>query len=144
VTDRPVPVPDDTSGPFWQAADEGRLAVAHCSVCHHAIHPPAPVCPACGATEPAYVFRAVSGRGVVRSWTVLRQAFLPGFADDLPVVLVDVALEGTDDLRLIGRLMYAPADGLRLGAAVEVAFEHLDDGSAIPAFALAPEGEAAT
>ena len=32
----------------------------------------------------------MSGRGVVRSWTVVRQSFLPGF--DVPFVLVDVEL----------------------------------------------------
>jgi uncharacterized OB-fold protein len=144
VSDRPVPVPDDTSAPFWQAAGEGRLVLARCSACDHAVHPPSPICPACGTTEPAYEFRPVSGRGAIRSWTVLRQAFVPGFVDDLPVVLVDVALDGTDDVRLIGKLLDGASAAPALGAAVEVTFEHLDDGSAIPAFTLAPQDEAGT
>ena len=45
-----------------------------------------------GASEPAYD-RPVEGRGTVRSWTLLRDAFLPGFRDDVPYVLVDVELD---------------------------------------------------
>ena len=52
-----------------------------------------------------FEFTAVSGRGIVRSWTVVRQAFLPGFDSDLPFVLVDVELVEQEELRLIGRLL---------------------------------------
>ncbi len=54
------------------------------------------------------MFEPVSGRGFVRSWTVVRQSFLPGFEDDLPFVLVDVELEEQPDLRMIGRLPTGP------------------------------------
>src|SRR5262245_26499547 len=93
MTSRPVPVPDEQSAPFWKAAAVGELALARCARCSRCVHPPVPVCPACGTTEPAYTFEPVEGLGVVRSWTVLRQSFLPGFVDDLPIVLVDVALD---------------------------------------------------
>lgn len=118
---RPVPVPDDESGPFWEATATGVLALARCADCQTSTHPPTPVCPACRSTEPAWTFHPVAPHGVVRSWTVLRQAFLPGFADDLPVVLVDVALDGPDDLRIIGRLLDGPDAPVHLGARVDVA-----------------------
>jgi hypothetical protein len=79
----------------------------------------------------------VAATGVVRSWTVLRQPFLPGFVDDLPIVLVDVAIDGTDDVRLIGRLLDGPDASIALGAAVSVDFERLADGEAVPAIRLA-------
>ena len=71
-------------------------------------HPPEPVCPHCHHTDPRFAFELVAGHGVIRSWTVIRRSFLPGFDDDLPFVLVDVALDGHDDLRLIGRLLDGP------------------------------------
>jgi uncharacterized OB-fold protein len=76
----------------------------------------------------------VSGRGVVRSWTVVRQSFLPGF--DVPFVLVDVELEEQADLRLVGRLLDGVEAELHLGAAVCVAFEELSDEISVPAFEL--------
>jgi uncharacterized OB-fold protein len=130
-------VPDEVSAPFWDATARGVLALARCSRCQQFSHPPAPVCPNCHHTEPAFAFEPVDGVGVIRSWTVLRQPFLPGFADDLPIVLVDVALDGLDDLRLIGRLLDGPGAHLEVGEAVMVTFEQLGEGIAVPAFVLA-------
>ena len=102
------PAVDETSAPYWQAATTGQLVLARCSRCERFAHPPDLVCPNCGHTDPRFRFEPVSGRGVVRSWTVLRNSFLPGFEDDLPFVLVDVELDDQADLRLIGRLVDGP------------------------------------
>jgi uncharacterized OB-fold protein len=133
---RPLPVPDELSTPFWQAAAGHDLRLARCSRCGVFAHPPDVICPHCGSTEPAFEFQPVGGRGSVRSWTVVRQSFLPGFEDDLPFVLVDVELDLQPELRLIGRLIDGPDAPLALGAAVRVAFEDVAPGVAIPAFAL--------
>ena len=97
-------------------------------------HPPDSVCPYCGSTQPEFVFTPVSGRGVVKSWTVVRRSFLPGF--DLPFVLVDVELVEQDDLRLIGRLLLGAELSPRVGDAVTLAFEDVAPGFAVPGFAL--------
>jgi uncharacterized OB-fold protein len=140
VTGRPLPVPDDTSAPFWSAAAEHVLTVARCGHCGRLTMPPDVVCPHCHASDPGFEFTPVSGRGTVRSWTVVCQALLPGFEDELPFVLVDVELVEQADLRLIGRLLDGPdaleAD-LHVGDAVTVGFEDLAPGVAVPAFELA-------
>jgi uncharacterized OB-fold protein len=104
--------------------------------------PPDQVCHRCGSTDPNYTFEPVSGHGVIRSWTTVRQAFLPGFADDVPFVLVDVELAEPGEVRLIGRLLDGPEASPRLGAPVRVDWERVDDDVAVPAFVLA-EGVAA-
>ena len=133
---RPVPVPDELSEPFWTGTARGELRVARCTACTAFVHPPAAVCSCCGNAAPL-AFGPVTKRGVVRSWTVVRQGFLPGFEDLVPYVLVDVELEGAPGVRLIGRLI----DGLGalplgLESVVAVDFEMLGDGSAVPAFTL--------
>lgn len=133
---RPVPVPDEKSAPFWTAAAEHTLTVARCRHCQQLTMPPDVVCPHCHASDPGFEFAPVSGRGVVRSWTVVRQALLPGFDDDLPFVLVDVELVEQADLRLIGRLLNGIHADLHVGDTVAVAFEDLAPGVAIPAFEL--------
>lgn len=132
---RPIPVPDEQSTPFWKAAADHTLVIARCSVCSAFTHPPDVVCPHCHSTDPAFAFTPVSGYGVVRSWTVMHQSFLPGF-DDIPFVLVDIELEEQPDLRIIGRLVDGESPLLTIGAAVRVAFEDLGPGIAIPAFRL--------
>lgn len=133
---RPVPVPDERSAPFWEAAAAHVLTVARCSRCEMFSIPPDIVCPHCHNPDPAFVFEPVSGRGSLRSWTTVRQSFLPGFDDDLPFVLVDVELDEQADLRMIGRLLDGPDVALRIGDRVAVAFEDLPSGFAIPAFVL--------
>ncbi len=133
---RPVPVPDERSAPFWDAAAEHVLRLARCSRCRTISHPPDTVCPHCHSTEPEFEFVAVEGAGTVRSWTVMRQSFLPGFDEDVPFVLVDVELSAQPDLRLIGRLVDGPDADLRIGATVQLAFEDIRPGVSVPAFAL--------
>jgi uncharacterized OB-fold protein len=130
-----VPVPDEQSAPFWRAAAGHVLSLARCSRCGAFSHPPDVVCPHCGSTDPGFVFTPVDGAGTVRSWTVMRQSFLPGF-DDVPFVLVDVELAAQPDLRLIGRLVDGTGAPLQAGASVELVFEDVAPGVAVPAFAL--------
>jgi hypothetical protein len=142
VPQRPVPVPDALSAPFWEAAARHVLTLSRCSDCGTLTHPPDVVCDACGSTDPRFTATPVDGRGRVRSWTVVRQSFLAGLADLLPFVLVDVQLTGPEltgqpDVRLIGRLIDGVDAPLRAGSAVRVAFEDLRPGVAVPAFELA-------
>jgi uncharacterized OB-fold protein len=129
-------VPDERSAPYWEAAARHVLVVARCARCGNLAHPPADVCPHCRSTEPGFAWEPVSGRGTVRSWTVMHQSSLPGFDADLPFVLVDVELVEQPELRLIGRLVDGAGAPLRAGAPVTVAFEDLGDGVSVPAFAL--------
>lgn len=136
---RPVPVPDDRSREFWAAAAAGHsLVLGRCARCAKLVHPPGPVCPHCGSTEPAFEFVPVEGCGSVRSWTVVRQSFLSGF--EVPFLLVDVELSVQADLRLIGRLLDGPEAPLSLGAPVRGVFEDIAPGVAVPAFELGGGG----
>jgi uncharacterized OB-fold protein len=131
---RPLPVPDEQSAPFWTAAARGVLTVARCGDCRSFTIPPDQICPNCGSTAPEFTFEPVSGEGTVRSWTVVRQSFLPGFEAQVPFTLVDVELVEQSELRMIARLLDGPA---QLGAKVTATFEDVAPGVAVPAFRLA-------
>jgi hypothetical protein len=64
---------------------------------------------------------------------------LPGFADLVPYVTVDVELDEQAGLRIIGRLLDGPRAPLAIGARVEVCFEDIAPGVAVPAFRLSPQ-----
>jgi uncharacterized OB-fold protein len=123
------------SAPHWRAAADHVLTIARCSACGAYAHPPGIVCGHCGSTDPAFTFTPVSGRGRVLTWTVARQPFLPGF--ETPYLLVDVELEEQKDLRIIARLLDGVDADLDLGTRVEIVFEDLADGVAVPAFRIA-------
>jgi uncharacterized OB-fold protein len=136
TTMRPLPVPDERSAPYWKATAEHVLTAARCSRCGAFTIPIDITCPHCHHADPEFVFEPVSGRGKVRSWTIMRQSFVPGFDDDLPFVLVDVELDEQDELRMIGRLLDGPDATLHQGDRVTVAWEDVASGVSIPAFVL--------
>jgi uncharacterized OB-fold protein len=133
-TARPVPVPDERSREFWAAASAHELVLARCTACGQLSHPPDTVCPHCGSANASFEFVPVDGSGRIRSWTVVRQSFLPGF--DVPFVLVDVELSAQAEVRLIGRLVDGPAASLRIGLPVRLVFEDIAPDVALPAFTL--------
>jgi uncharacterized OB-fold protein len=136
-----LPVPDGASAPFWEAAARHLLTLARCTRCGTFTHPPDVVCSGCGNSDAAFEFVKVGGAGTVRSWTVMRQSFLPGFDTDVPFVLADVELVDVPGVRLIGRLLDGPSAALRAGVPVHLAFEDLAPGLSIPAFELAATEE---
>lgn len=76
----------------------------------------------------------MSGRGAIRSWTIVRRSFLAGLP--APFVIVDVELDEQEDLRVIGRLVDGADAALELGARVETDFEDIDDDHTVPLFRL--------
>jgi uncharacterized OB-fold protein len=110
---KPIPQLDPLSGQYFRAASEGRLVYERCPACGHSQHYPRAVCQRCGATPE---WATASGRGVVYSFTVIRQSGQPGFSDELPYVLALVDLD--EGPRLIGNITHCDVDDVRIGAAV--------------------------
>lgn len=136
IQGRPLPVADEQSAPFWEAAAEHILVLARCRQCAAWSLPPEAVCTRCGSIDAGFEFAPVSGAGFVRSWTVVRQSFLPGFDEDLPFVLVDVELADQPEVRLIGRLLDGVESQPELDEPVELAWEDLAPEVSVPAFRL--------
>jgi uncharacterized OB-fold protein len=134
---RPVPVADARTAGFWEAAAGHQLAVQRCGNCGWLSYPPDVVCSNCLDPERSFRWEVVSGRGTLRSWTVIRTAFLPGFTPYVPYVVAAVELEEQAGLRIVARLVDAPEGTLAYGAAVETRFDDMSPGVAIPVFALA-------
>ena len=132
MTNRIVPVPDELSAPYWAAAAQHQLKLPRCSQCGVFSMPPDITCPSCHTLEPNYTYEKVSGRGRVRTWTVVRRSFLSGF--DLPFMVVDVQLDDQPEVRLIGQLLDGADTPIKLGDAVDVAFDDISPGASIPAF----------
>ena len=135
VPPKPVPVPDEASAGFWAAAAGHALAMQRCTNCGRYAYPPAVVCTGCLAPEPSFRWEPVSGRGRVASWTVIHQAFLPGFAPDVPYTVLEVELDEQEGLRLVAR--QAGEWDPTLGEPVEVVFDGVGDGLSVPRFARA-------
>ena len=137
---KPLPVPDESSEGYWASTADHVLSISRCDHCGTYSHPPVVICGACLNTEPTFHWERVSGQGRVRSWTIMRDAFLPAFKADIPWLLVDVELDEQSELRTIGRLVDGPDARVKLHARVEVVFDDLVPGVSVPAFRLSTQG----
>jgi hypothetical protein len=129
--ERPVPVPDRLTRPFWDHAAAGRLAFQRCRACGRFQHPPGPVCRACGGRELG--FDPVSGRGTVYTYTVTHHRVVPGF-DDVPYAVALIELEEQPGLRMLANVLEFEPTEVRVGMEVEVVFEDLPGGLRLPQF----------
>jgi uncharacterized protein len=134
TTTKPAIVPTDIDRFFWEGARLGKLMVQRCAACGSYQHPPLPVCGRCGFEAPPPV--PVSGDGEVYAFTVMRRAFHPGFAADVPYIVGLVALREQADLRLVSNIVDCAPETLAVGAKVRVTFRPYD-GWMLPAFNLA-------
>lgn len=125
---RPLPDPDDSSAPFWDAAARGSLALQRCAACKAFRHPPQPMCSACTSFESEWV--PASGRARVWSWVVAHPPVLPAFADKAPYNVVVVELE--EGVRMIGNLLDGAGDDIAIGMEVVVAFDDAGEGVTLP------------
>lgn len=120
---------------FWDGCAGGQLLLPRCDDCGQLIWYPRLVCPFCGSH--AVTYTAVSGRGTVYSFTVVRRGGGP-FRDAAPYVLAMVRLN--EGPTMMTNLVDVDPATVSIGQAVVVVFEPVDDpdgsgtGDALPRF----------
>lgn len=119
MSGKPLPPIDPVSAGYWARCSEGELTVQQCDTCGHRQHYPRVVCTACGGDTLQLV--AVSGRGVVRSYTIIRRAVSSAFDDDVPYVVALIAL--AEGPCMMTNVINCEAGDVHIGQAVEVVFE---------------------
>jgi len=125
LSHRVLPVLDPSNRAFWTGGADGVLRFEQCQDCEAYLHPPTGRCWRCHSGNVAQA--AVSGRGVIYSFTVNHQQWIPG-SMPYAVVLVDLD-EGTESepLRLTSNLVGTQPEDITIGMPVEVCFLELDD-----------------
>jgi len=133
IPQRPVPVPDPISEPYWSAIDRGELVIQRCTRCRVFQHPPAGICAACLSSELA--FEPVSGRGSIKTFTVTTGgARHPAFEARQPYALAIVELKEQPRLFMMCNPTGIDPYRLAIGQPVEVEFEEIAPGRLIPQF----------
>ena len=139
--EKPVPVPDDASAPFFAGALEGKLMLLRCPACATYMSPTAylgvplrPRCPHCFAPSPEWA--PSSGRATLYSFALMHQLYDDAFADELPYNLAVVETE--EGVRLTSQVVDCPNEELEIGMALTVTFERYSDEVAIPKFRPLP------
>ena len=123
---RPVVSPDTAF--FWEGTARHELRIQRCGGCGTLRHPPGPMCPVCGIARPKYDVAA--GTGEVYSYVVHRHPPVPG--RQLPIVVALVQL--TEGVRMVGELLDADLERVRIGLPVRVTFTEVDGELTLPAW----------
>jgi hypothetical protein len=142
MTEPLLPVLDEDSRPFFEAAARGELVVQRCSGTGRLVFPPRPCSPF--APHKPLEWVAVSGRGEIWSFVVPHPPLLPWFAERAPYAVVAVALDEDPRVRLVGNLVARPGGpidevdpgAIRIGVRVRVCFERVAEGIALPRWLL--------
>jgi hypothetical protein len=127
---KPLPVLDEASQPFFAGAREQRLMIQRCSICGAVMWPVKTHCTDCLSTEVAWV--QASGRATLYSFVLMHQIYHPGFASEAPYNIAEVDL--AEGLRVITNIIDCPNDQLRIGMPLEASFEAITDEITLPKF----------
>ncbi len=133
---RPIPVPNEWTKPFWDAAKAGVLKLQRCQSCRQFQHPPY------RDVRELHVDRARSssrcaGEGAIYAYTIMYHAGDKRFASAVPYASIIVELDEAPGALMAGNLLEAPYTEAKVGRRVEVVFEQLNDDITLPQFRLA-------
>ena len=111
VSEKPLPVQDGESEPYWSGAKEHRLRLPRCMECgkHHFY--PRELCPHCWSDR--IEWRDASGRGVIYSYTIARRPAGPAFKEDTPYAVAIVELE--EGPRMMSNIVTGNVESIRVG-----------------------------
>lgn len=127
---KPRPVATPATQPFWDALNDGRIEIQHCSTCDQFVHYPRSRCSHCLADTLS--FREVDGTGTVVTFSIARQATAAPFVDDVPQIIAIVQLDC--GVRVTTNLVDVEPDDVAVGLSVEAVFDHGDDGMTLLRF----------
>lgn len=127
---KPIPMPDQDTQPYWEAAKRHELLLQRCLDCGQYRFYPRIVCPQCMSDKTEWV--KASGRGEVYSFTITYRPPSPAFAADVPYVVAIIELQ--EGVRMMSNIVGCDPHEVKIGMPVEVVFEDISEDIALPKF----------
>lgn len=129
----PVAETDGLSAPYWEGLRQEELRVQRCHQCQTWQWGPEWICHMCHSFDLDWV--TIEGTGRIYTWQRNWHPVHPALKERGPYLVVIVELPQAGNIRMIGNLLGDPMQPVRVGARVELAYEHHNE--ATPAFTLA-------
>ena len=130
--EKPLPIIDPDTAPYWKASTEHRLLIKLCTERgkHHFY--PRELCPHCHSDAVDWV--EAKGTGCIYSFTIARRPAGPSFKPDAPYVVAIVDLD--EGARMMTNIIGSPVDSIRIGQRVSVSYEDVNEEVSLPKFVL--------
>ena len=131
MSEKPFPIIDAESRPFWQGTRERRLMIQRCTACRRHFFYARALCPYCHSDAVDWV--TASGRGTIYTFTIARRPAGPAFKGDVPYVVALVELE--EGPRLMTNIIGIAPESVHIGQKVKAVFEDATDEVTLVKFA---------
>ena len=118
---KPLPVPSPVSRPFWDGLGDSEVRIQRCSSCGEYVFYPRPHCTACLSDSLEWV--VLGGGGKVYSFTIVRRAMNPAFAEDVPYVYAIVELD--EGPRLMTNIVGCAPEDVRVDMPVKAVYDRV-------------------
>ena len=129
--ERPAPVANDLTKPFWDACNERRLVLQNCTACQRLHYPPAERCSKCGSAA-NFEWKEVQGKGHIDVFFVIRDSRVRGFRSAQPINFAVITLDEDPGINFLSNLPGTAVGAVPVGAPVELIFEQTTSGQLIP------------
>lgn len=136
---KPIPIADDLTRGYWDAARAHELRIQRCSSCGDYQHPPHAACHNCGGS--GLEWTRLSGRGVVYSFILDHRMMTPGFHEPYAVAQIVPVEAQRDTVRITTNIRGCALDDIYIGMPVDAIFEDVSAAVTLPQFAPAPEAQ---
>ena len=128
-----MPAVSPETAEYWAACKRRELVVQRCSSCGMHQFYPRVLCTGCSARTLEWV--RASGRGAVKSYTVVRRAVSEAYVAEVPYVVALIALE--EGPTMMSNVVGCDPESVRIGMPVQVVFEDWSETVTVPKFAPA-------
>ena len=128
--EKPLPVFDADSRPFWEGAKAHKLVLQQCGGCGKFVFYPRVLCPHCHSDS--LEWKDVSGEGTIHTFTVARRPAGPTFKEDLPYVVALIDLK--EGPRMMSNIVTDDVDSVKIGQSVKVTFDDVTGEVTLPKF----------
>ena len=119
----PVPMNEELSRPFWDAAKRHELALPRCKTCSNIFFYPREQCPDCFSDDLDWT--RVSGQGRLYSFTIVHQSAHPAFQPDTPHIYAIIQLN--EGPKIPSNLVECEIEDARIDMAVEAVFDDVSE-----------------
>jgi uncharacterized OB-fold protein len=131
--EKPLPVIDHDSRPYWEGARAQELRAQRCTHCGRLRWPPVGVCPQCHQWDHAW--ERLSDTGTVTSFVTVHRPGALGFADEIPYVIAKITIDDTDgNVTLTSNIIGCGVEAVKVGVPVRVVFKQATPEITIPLF----------
>ena len=130
--DKPLPMPNLETQPFWDGAKAGKLLLPKCLDCGQYHFFPRALCPHCRSENWTWV--TASGDGLIHSYTIAHRGAGPAFKGDAPYAVAIIEL--AEGPKMMSNIITEDLGRIAVDGAVRVAFDPVTEDITLPEFTL--------